>query len=154
MGCSHKCAYDYDIEDYKCTCPPKLTLGANEKICYDPEVTPTIAPPIKCDWAEWSEWSDCSTTCGQGFRKRSREVKEGECAGRENEQRLCGYPKCPVTPRVETTPEDEVVTVTPVYAESSTSLPVSDDSEIEATTVTMSPEELLTESTTLPSESD
>merc|ERR1712061_157869 len=38
-GCSHKCAYDYDIEDYVCTCPPSLTLGPDDKNCVDKDST-------------------------------------------------------------------------------------------------------------------
>ena len=32
-GCSHKCAYDYDLEDYKCTCPPSLYLSDDDRTC-------------------------------------------------------------------------------------------------------------------------
>jgi len=35
-GCSHKCDYDYDIEDYLCTCPRSLVLDSAGKTCIDP----------------------------------------------------------------------------------------------------------------------
>jgi len=39
-GCSHKCAYDYEIEDYVCTCPPGLLLLNSDTQCSD-ETTKT-----------------------------------------------------------------------------------------------------------------
>merc|ERR1712106_1079080 len=40
-GCSHKCDYDYDIEDYLCTCPRSLVLDNAGKICITPEEAAT-----------------------------------------------------------------------------------------------------------------
>ena len=32
-GCSHKCSYNYDFEDYVCTCPRHLVLGEDGHTC-------------------------------------------------------------------------------------------------------------------------
>jgi len=32
-GCSHKCNYDYSLEDYVCTCPPTLVLDIGQRNC-------------------------------------------------------------------------------------------------------------------------
>merc|ERR1719393_232012 len=32
-GCSHKCNYNYPLEDYVCTCPPDLVLGSDGLNC-------------------------------------------------------------------------------------------------------------------------
>jgi len=40
-GCSHKCDYDYDIEDYLCTCPKTLVLDIAGKTCIDPKEAAT-----------------------------------------------------------------------------------------------------------------
>jgi len=36
-GCSHKCNYDYGLEDYVCTCPPSLVLDIAQRNCLSPE---------------------------------------------------------------------------------------------------------------------
>jgi hypothetical protein len=36
-GCSHKCDYDYEISDYKCTCPKVLALDVDSLTCVLPE---------------------------------------------------------------------------------------------------------------------
>ena len=94
-GCSHKCAYDYDTEDYKCTCPPALFLSDNERTCAKrPAITdesdsvPSSTSssttqssikvellPTDCLWSEWSDWSDCTATCGESaVSSRTRKV--------------------------------------------------------------------------------
>merc|ERR1711963_651109 len=36
-GCSHKCNYDYSLEDYVCTCPPTLVLDIGQRNCLSQE---------------------------------------------------------------------------------------------------------------------
>ena len=99
-GCSHKCDYDYDVEDYLCTCPRSLVLDQNEKKCISPEEAATektvdgitdeteaeedvatILPEVKltllptaCLWSPWSDWTACSSSCGTGKKERQRTV--------------------------------------------------------------------------------
>ena len=99
-GCSHKCDYDYDVEDYLCTCPRSLVLDQNEKKCISPdeaatektvdettdeteadEDVATILPEVKltllptaCLWSPWSDWTACSSSCGTGKKERQRSV--------------------------------------------------------------------------------
>merc|ERR1712061_126751 len=40
-GCSHKCNYDYGLEDYLCTCPPSLQLDIAQRNCISPEQADT-----------------------------------------------------------------------------------------------------------------
>ena len=110
-GCSHKCSYNYDFEDYVCTCPRKLKLGLDGHTCEprtdaDPS-QPGQQPPIEiaviptnCLWAQWSGWSKCSGTCGTAFRSRQRTVllparNGGKCHGGTVEKWQCNLLPCP-----------------------------------------------------------
>jgi hypothetical protein len=37
-------------------------------------VCKTSACPTDCELSEWADWSDCSTTCGEGDKERSRQI--------------------------------------------------------------------------------
>ena len=58
--------------------------------------------PIHCEWDAWKDWGQCSTTCGQGAEKRSREVKVRAehggipCNATGDDTRVCENPGCPV----------------------------------------------------------
>ena len=52
-----------------------------------------------CTWADWSTWSQCSKTCGQGTRSKSRvktvtEIGGGSCSGQPNETEQCNEKSC------------------------------------------------------------
>ncbi|XP_060725780.1 adhesion G protein-coupled receptor B1 isoform X3 [Tachysurus vachellii] len=52
-------------------------------------------------WDEWSPWSLCSSTCGRGYRDRTRTCKPpqfggDECVGPEKQTKFCNIAVCPV----------------------------------------------------------
>uniref|UniRef100_A0A8C5Q5B9 Adhesion G protein-coupled receptor B1 n=1 Tax=Leptobrachium leishanense TaxID=445787 RepID=A0A8C5Q5B9_9ANUR len=52
-------------------------------------------------WDEWSPWSLCSSTCGRGFRERTRTCNPPqyggeECKGPEKQTKFCNIALCPV----------------------------------------------------------
>jgi len=73
---------------------------------------PTSTPcPVDCQWKQWEEWSDCTKSCGQGTKERSRAKKvfmenttgcrvgpcNGglECEGPYKESSDCFIQRCP-----------------------------------------------------------
>uniref|UniRef100_A0A8C4X242 Adhesion G protein-coupled receptor B1 n=1 Tax=Eptatretus burgeri TaxID=7764 RepID=A0A8C4X242_EPTBU len=57
--------------------------------------------PVHGVWDEWSPWSLCSTTCGRGFRDRSRScahpIHGGQpCDGYDRQTRSCNIALCPI----------------------------------------------------------
>ncbi|XP_044150205.1 adhesion G protein-coupled receptor B1 isoform X1 [Bufo gargarizans] len=57
--------------------------------------------PVHGTWDEWSPWSLCSSTCGRGYRERTRTCNPpqfgGEqCKGPEKQTKFCNIALCPV----------------------------------------------------------
>ena len=123
-GCSHKCNYDYSLEDYVCTCPPALHLASDGLTCLqEPEVTSRLPEievsflPSDCLWSPWSDWSDCSVCGAPGKRERKRtivvpEKNGGTCVGRDQEfvecNEICEATEAPVSTTQQ--PSVEIVT--------------------------------------------
>ncbi|GAA6088026.1 adhesion G protein-coupled receptor B1 isoform X2, partial [Tachysurus ichikawai] len=56
--------------------------------------------PVHGAWDEWSPWSLCSSTCGRGYRDRTRTCKPpqfggDECVGPEKQTKFCNIAVCP-----------------------------------------------------------
>ena len=54
-----------------------------------------------CTWADWTTWSQCSKTCGDGTRTKTRtklitEVGGGVCNGEPFESELCNLEGCKI----------------------------------------------------------
>lgn len=82
------CAGHGDIHT-RCDCPLEETVECNTCGCgYD------------CVLAPWGEWGECSQTCGEGSRTRTRTVekrgkKESECNPQLYEVKTCFAEECP-----------------------------------------------------------
>ncbi|XP_033759819.1 coadhesin-like [Pecten maximus] len=64
-----------------CVGPNSETSGCDEATCPPPGV-----------WGNWLEWSDCSKTCGEGVKIRTRNCDNsagGECIGDNSETKDC-----------------------------------------------------------------
>ena len=65
------------------------------------DLTLTVLPIIDCTWAQFGDWSQCSSTCGGGWKTRSRTVQEqaqngGQpCHGQQQEIVDCNTHGCP-----------------------------------------------------------
>uniref|UniRef100_A0A671KZN0 Brain-specific angiogenesis inhibitor 1-like n=1 Tax=Sinocyclocheilus anshuiensis TaxID=1608454 RepID=A0A671KZN0_9TELE len=61
----------------------------------------TVVCPVHGSWDEWTPWSLCSSTCGRGYRDRTRSCKEPQfggnpCDGPEKQTKFCNIAVCPV----------------------------------------------------------
>ncbi|XP_051574768.1 adhesion G protein-coupled receptor B1-like isoform X7 [Myxocyprinus asiaticus] len=61
----------------------------------------TAVCPVHGAWDEWSPWSLCSSTCGRGYRDRTRSCKPPQfggnpCEGPEKQTKFCNIAVCPV----------------------------------------------------------
>ena len=59
----------------------------------------TSEPTIDCEWNEW-QIGGCTTSCGKGYRTKSRtkkveEANGGTCDGESKEHELCTSAPCP-----------------------------------------------------------
>ena len=59
----------------------------------------TSEPTIDCEWNEW-QIGGCTTSCGKGYRTKSRtkkveEANGGTCDGESTEHELCTSAPCP-----------------------------------------------------------
>ncbi|XP_063876640.1 hemicentin-1-like isoform X2 [Scylla paramamosain] len=71
--CSATCGEGVQIRSRYCTAPVPLYDGKpcegsdmQEEQCHLRDC------PVSGQWGSWSSWSECSTTCGQGLKQRSR----------------------------------------------------------------------------------
>ena len=66
---------------------------------YLSRTTSYLAVAIDCEWGSWTI-KDCSTSCGQGTRTKTRSVKVkaahgGKCPGKRTMKEDCNLKKCP-----------------------------------------------------------
>ena len=58
--------------------------------------------PINCIWSEFGDWSDCSKSCGEGEKSRTRyELTQAEnggdsCEGNNIDLQSCNIESCPI----------------------------------------------------------
>uniref|UniRef100_A0A7N6A9X5 Adhesion G protein-coupled receptor B1a n=1 Tax=Anabas testudineus TaxID=64144 RepID=A0A7N6A9X5_ANATE len=93
-----------------CLCwepPPQLSEGGS---CYHngvylenclPSVKETAVIAVHGSWEEWTPWSLCSSTCGRGYRSRTRictppQFGGDPCDGPEKQTKFCNIAVCPV----------------------------------------------------------
>ena len=45
-------------------------------------------------WSPWRDWSDCTPTCDDRLRRRTRECRAGDCVGDSEETQSCPTSDC------------------------------------------------------------
>uniref|UniRef100_A0A3B5R181 Adhesion G protein-coupled receptor B1 n=1 Tax=Xiphophorus maculatus TaxID=8083 RepID=A0A3B5R181_XIPMA len=61
----------------------------------------SVVCPVNGVWDEWTPWSLCSSTCGRGYRDRTRTCKQPQnggqpCRGPTRQTKFCNIAVCPV----------------------------------------------------------
>lgn len=64
------------------------------------KITFSASLAVHGTWDEWSPWSLCSSTCGRGYRDRTRTCKPPQfggnpCEGPEKQTKFCNIALCP-----------------------------------------------------------
>ncbi|XP_035984670.1 adhesion G protein-coupled receptor B1 isoform X3 [Fundulus heteroclitus] len=72
-----------------------------QRPCNNSAVCPAALIAVHGTWDEWSPWSLCSSTCGRGYRSRTRTCTPPQfggdpCDGPEKQTKFCNIAVCPV----------------------------------------------------------
>ncbi|XP_028325891.1 adhesion G protein-coupled receptor B1 isoform X3 [Gouania willdenowi] len=72
-----------------------------QRPCNNSAVCPGALFAVHGAWDEWSPWSLCSSTCGRGYRSRTRTCTPPQfggdpCDGPEKQTKFCNIAVCPV----------------------------------------------------------
>ncbi|XP_034082410.1 adhesion G protein-coupled receptor B1 isoform X4 [Gymnodraco acuticeps] len=83
---------------YSTQCSGKLR---EQRACNNSAVCPAALIAVHGSWDEWSPWSLCSSTCGRGYRSRTRTCAPPQfggdaCDGPEKQTKFCNIAVCPV----------------------------------------------------------
>ncbi|XP_068104559.1 hemicentin-2 [Hyperolius riggenbachi] len=100
--CTRTCGQGVQERIRLCNNPPPAN-GGRPCMGRDVDVRACNLPPCPVDggWTGWSSWSQCSTTCGEGNRQRTRSCfspppQNGgkPCVGKDTELQPCQLPDC------------------------------------------------------------
>ncbi|KAF2978917.1 hypothetical protein EK904_002046 [Melospiza melodia maxima] len=110
----HKKLLDVPLAHFGLVCSPAshtLLIPGGKKLCpvgsltssgllWERKVTSSASLAVHGTWDEWSPWSLCSSTCGRGYRDRTRTCKPPQfggnpCEGPEKQTKFCNIALCP-----------------------------------------------------------
>ncbi|KAK5883478.1 hypothetical protein CesoFtcFv8_000271 [Champsocephalus esox] len=98
--CSITCGEGWQSRTRVCATTP-FTTQCTGPLRENRPCNNTAVCPVDGAWEEWTPWSLCSSTCGRGYRERSRTCKMplngGEpCRGPTRQTKFCNIAVCPV----------------------------------------------------------
>eukprot|EP00058_Branchiostoma_floridae_P028482 XP_002613973.1 hypothetical protein BRAFLDRAFT_67461 [Branchiostoma floridae] len=97
--CNVSCGVGYQTRNRSCDNPEPQYGGANcTGISEDEKACDFLTPcPVDGGWSPWTSWSNCSETCGNGSRNRSRRCDlplpqhgGANCTGDAKQSQACG----------------------------------------------------------------
>ena len=100
-ACSKTCGQGIQSRSRSCT-NPIPQYGGLDCDGDDSEVRDCFERhcPVHCEWLPFTNWSDCSKSCDEGIRRRTRDFKPAEhggddCLGDATEIEICNPQACP-----------------------------------------------------------
>ncbi|XP_061886022.1 adhesion G protein-coupled receptor B1-like isoform X2 [Entelurus aequoreus] len=99
-GCSATCGEGWQGRTRVCA-TSSFTTQCTGPLRENRPCNNTAVCPVDGAWDEWTPWSLCSSTCGRGYRDRSRTCKLPQnggqpCNGPSRQNKLCNIAVCPV----------------------------------------------------------
>ncbi|XP_061738126.1 adhesion G protein-coupled receptor B1-like isoform X2 [Nerophis ophidion] len=99
-GCSVTCGEGWQSRTRVCA-TSSFTTQCTGPLRENRPCNNTAVCPVDGAWDEWTPWSLCSSTCGRGYRDRSRTCKLPQnggqpCNGPSRQNKLCNIAVCPV----------------------------------------------------------
>ncbi|XP_026084133.1 adhesion G protein-coupled receptor B1-like isoform X7 [Carassius auratus] len=104
-ACSTTCGEGWQSRTRLCVSVPYSTQCSGplreQRPCNNTIVCPAALITVHGSWDEWTPWSLCSSTCGRGYRDRTRSCKQPQfggnpCDGPEKQTKFCNIAVCPV----------------------------------------------------------
>uniref|UniRef100_A0A3P9KFT4 Adhesion G protein-coupled receptor B1 n=1 Tax=Oryzias latipes TaxID=8090 RepID=A0A3P9KFT4_ORYLA len=99
-ACSVSCGEGWQSRSRLCA-TSSFTSECTGALRENRECNNTVVCPVDGAWDEWTPWSLCSSTCGRGYRARTRTCKQPQnggqpCNGPEKQTKFCNIAVCPV----------------------------------------------------------
>ncbi|XP_066297373.1 uncharacterized protein [Branchiostoma lanceolatum] len=116
--CNVSCGVGYKTRNRSCDNPAPLYGGANCTGTLQDEKSCDFLPPCAVDggWSPWTFWSNCTETCGNGTRTRSRSCDHplpqhggANCTGDANQTQACGQDQTCYVPSVTSNAKPDLV---------------------------------------------
>ncbi|XP_078615573.1 uncharacterized protein LOC144884242 [Branchiostoma floridae x Branchiostoma japonicum] len=116
--CNVSCGVGYQTRNRNCDNPEPQYGGANCTGISEDEKACDFLPPCAVDggWSPWTSWSNCSETCGNGSRNRSRRCDHplpqhggANCTGDAKQSQACGQDQACYVPSVTSDAKPDLV---------------------------------------------